>query len=168
MTTYPNQKLVTVHKKQYTQDFMQVAKAEWMPAFADLKRGTFGVYLYMCGNMNNYRFGLSSVALQNALGISDSTYRRAIKELKEKGYLVHSANGKSWDFYPTPQFDRIDASKEDAEEIEEEYEEELIEPVVHERAAAPAAYDPSVHQAYRAPSSSFSYSYPSSPFGWED
>ena len=103
MVSYPNQRFVTIHKEPYFQDFMQVAKDEWMPAFADLTRGTFGLYLYLCGNMDNYRFALSSVAVQQAIGVSDSTYRRGVEELLEKGYLIIDGNEHNLHFYPSPQ-----------------------------------------------------------------
>ena len=73
MITYPHQKLVTIHKEKYHQEFLQVGKDEWMTAYAKLPRGAFGLYLYLCGNMDGYRLGLSSAALQQALDISDST-----------------------------------------------------------------------------------------------
>jgi len=103
MTTYPNQKTVTIHKEKYHQEFLQVGKDEWMHAFNQLPRGAFGLYLYLCGNMDGYRMGLSSAALQQALGISDSTYRRAIESLLEKGYLLQEGNDKKLHFYPKPQ-----------------------------------------------------------------
>lgn len=103
MTTYANQKTVTIHKEKYHQDFLQVGKDEWMTAFAKLPRGAFGLYLYLCGNMNNYHLGLSSVAIQEALGVSDSTYRRAIESLLEAGYLIQAGNEKTLHFYPKPQ-----------------------------------------------------------------
>lgn len=103
MTTYANQKIVTIHKEKYHQEFLQVGKEEWMHAFDQLPRGAFGLYLYLCGNMDGYRMGLSSAALQQALGISDSTYRRAIESLLETGYLIHAGNEKVLHFYPKPQ-----------------------------------------------------------------
>ena len=104
MVSYPNQSIVTIHKEPYFQDFMQVGKDEWMPAFADLAPGSFGLYLYLCGNMNNYKLALSSVAVQQALGFSDSTYRRAKEELLEKGYLIaEDGNKHKLHFYPSPQ-----------------------------------------------------------------
>ena len=101
MATYANQKIVTIHKDKYYQDFLQIGKDEWQHAFADLTRGTFGLYLYLSGNMDGYRFGLSSAAFQQATGVSDSTYRRAVEELLVKGYLIK--NGGTYDFYLTPQ-----------------------------------------------------------------
>ena len=103
MTTYPHQKVITIHKEKYHQDFLQVGKNEWMTAFAKLTRGAFGMYLYLCGNMDGYRMGLSSAALQQALGISDSTYRRAIESLLEAGYLIQAGSEKTLHFYPKPQ-----------------------------------------------------------------
>lgn len=103
MTTYANQKIVTIHKEKYLQEFLQVGKDEWMTAYDKLPRGAFGLYLYLCGNMNNYRLGLSSAAIQQALKVSDSTYRRAIESLLEEGYLIQSGNDKNLHFYPKPQ-----------------------------------------------------------------
>ena len=74
-----------------------------MTAYANLKPGSFGLYLYLCGNMDGYHLALSSAAVQHALGYSDSTYRRAKKELKEKGYLVAAESSKrALHFFPTP------------------------------------------------------------------
>jgi len=103
MVSYPNQKTVTVHKTRCYQDFMQVNKDEWMDAFSTLTRSGFGLYLYCCGNMNGYRFALSSQAVQNALGISDSSYRRAVEELLANGYFIEENNNKTLHFYTTPQ-----------------------------------------------------------------
>ena len=101
--SFPNQDMITIHKERYTENFLQVGKEEWMTAFANLKPGSFGLYLYLCGNMDGYHLALSSAAVQRALGYSDSTYRRAKKELIEKGYLVVSERSHHvMDFFPTP------------------------------------------------------------------
>lgn len=103
MTTYPNQKTVTVHKPKYDQDFTQVAKSEWMEAYANLTPSAFGLYLYCCGNMDGYRFGLSSRAIQVALNYSDSSYRRAVEDLLTAGYFIQKSSEKTLHFYTTPQ-----------------------------------------------------------------
>ena len=101
--TFPNQDQVTIHKERYDGNFLQVSIDEWTTAFATLKPGTFGLYLYLCGNMDGFHLALSSAAVQHALGYSDSTYRRAKKELIEKGYLVVSERSHHvMDFFPTP------------------------------------------------------------------
>ena len=103
MNTYPNQKTVTVHKPKYEQDFTQVGKSEWMEAFANLTPSAFGLYLYCCGNMDGYRFGLSSRAIQVALNYSDSSYRRAVEDLLTAGYFIQKSSEKTLHFYTTPQ-----------------------------------------------------------------
>ena len=105
MTSFPNQMFVTIHKDKCEHDFLQVNKSDWMEAYSTLNRGAFGLYLYLCGNMNGFHLGLSSVAVQRALGISDSTYRRAKKALVDAGYLIEGHNAHDYHFYPTPQFD---------------------------------------------------------------
>lgn len=149
-TTYPNQKLITIHKKKYERNFLQIGKEEWMDAFANLSPSAFGVYLYLCGNKNGYRLALSSAALRNALRFSDSSYRRAVKELGEKGYLVQNgSSGNVLDFYFVPKRQKNAA-------------------VHRERAAAPVAPEPSTSQDNYDQSFSFSHAYPPGAYGWED
>lgn len=75
--TFPNQDQVTIHKERYDGNFLQVSIEEWTTAFATLKPGSFGLYLYLCGNMDGFNLALSSVAVQRALGYSDSTYQHS-------------------------------------------------------------------------------------------
>lgn len=102
MASFPNQRTVTIHKPHYEGNFLQVSIDEWQEAFDPLTRIGFGLYLYCCGNQDGYKLELSSAAVQNALRISDSSYRRAIEELLEKGYFIQRADNK-YDFYTTPQ-----------------------------------------------------------------
>ena len=102
-TSYPNQDMVTIHNECYDGNFLQVSIDGWTTAFSTLKPGSFGLYLYLCGNMDGYHLALSSAAVQRALGYSDSTYRRAKKELIEKGYLIVSdCSHHVMVFFPTP------------------------------------------------------------------
>ena len=101
--SFPNQDKVTIHKEHYDANFLQVGIDEWMTAYNNLKPGTFGLYLYLCGNKEGFHLALSSAAVQHALGYSDSTYRRAKKELIDKGYLIVSERSSHiMDFFPTP------------------------------------------------------------------
>ena len=69
-----------------------------------LPRSSFGLYLYLCGNQNGFHLSLSSVAVQQALGISDSSYRRAVEDLLAAGYLImRNNNERTLDFYTSPQ-----------------------------------------------------------------
>ena len=102
MASFPNQRTVRIHKPKYEGNFVQIDINDWQEAFALLTRSGFGLYLYCCGNQEGYKLGLSSAAVQNALHISDSSYRRAVEELLEKGYFMQRTATK-YDFYTTPQ-----------------------------------------------------------------
>ena len=102
MASFPNQRTVTIHKPLYEGNFVQVDIDDWQEAFALLTKSGFGLYLYCCSNMNGYKLGLSSAAVQNALHISDTSYRRAVKELLKKGYFIQNTTTK-YDFYTSPQ-----------------------------------------------------------------
>ena len=102
MASYPNQKDIKIHKPTYSGNFIQVHIGEWQEAYATLTRSGFGLYLYCCGNKDDFKLELSSAAVQNALHISDSSYRRAVEELLEHGYFIQKTNTK-YDFYTTPQ-----------------------------------------------------------------
>ena len=102
MASFANQRTVTIHKPLYEKNFVQVDIFEWQEAFDALTKSSFGLYLYCCSNMNGYKLGLSSAAVQNALHISDTSYRRAVEELLEKGYFIQNTTTK-YDFYTSPQ-----------------------------------------------------------------
>ena len=104
MTSFPNQSIVTIHKPQYKENFLQVAIQEWEESFIKLPRISFGLYLYLCGNQDGFPLALSSADVQNRLGISDSSYRRAVEDLKASGYLIErNGNPRTLDFYTSPQ-----------------------------------------------------------------
>ena len=69
-----------------------------------LPRSSFGLYLYLCGNQNGFHLALSSVAVQQTLGISDSSYRRSVEDLLAAGYLImRNDNERTLDFFTSPQ-----------------------------------------------------------------
>lgn len=102
--TYPNQSIITIHKPKYSSDFLQVSIDEWQTAFQVLPRISFGLYLYLCGNADGFNLALSSAAVQKELGVSDSSYRRAVEDLLAAGYLLMPDGRKTvLDFYTSPQ-----------------------------------------------------------------
>ena len=102
--TYPNQKMITIHKDPVKGNFLQVNICEWQEAFATLPRISFGLYMYLCGNQNKFNLALSSVDVQKSLGVSDSSYRRAVEDLLAAGYLMmRNGNEHTLDFYTAPQ-----------------------------------------------------------------
>ena len=100
--TFPNQKIVAVHKESLGESFLGINKNVWMAACRDLNYPSTILYLYLASNKNNYQFALSPAAIQTALGMPRTTYRDQIRNLINKGYLVES-EGNRLDFYEIPQ-----------------------------------------------------------------
>ena len=161
--SYPNQSSITIHKPQYEGNFVQVSIDEWQNAFATLPRISFGLYLYLCGNADGFDFALSSVAVQHALGVSDSSYRRAVEDLLAAGYLLMPDGRKTvLDFYTSPQpTDYV--KKERKKKPATDGGSTAAAPVSMDAAPLlPPAYEEEEYQGrYRS-------SVPSSFFGWEE
>lgn len=69
-----------------------------------MPRASLGLYLYLCGNQDGFPLALSSADVQKRLGFSDSSYRRAVEDLKAVGYLIERNNNpRTLDFYTLPQ-----------------------------------------------------------------
>lgn len=105
MISYPNQSIITIHKPQYKENFLQVSIDEWQEAFIRLPaRISFGLYLHLCGNQDGFPLALSSADVQKRLNVSDSSYRRAVEDLKAAGYILErNGNPHTLDFYTSPQ-----------------------------------------------------------------
>ena len=98
----PNQKIIKINKPQYTDSFLTVGIDEWQRAFQELRQpSAFALYLYLAGNRDGFSLELSQEAIKNSLGISKSTYHRAIDELIDKGYLTE-VSGNLLSFHTSP------------------------------------------------------------------
>ena len=91
----PNQKAFKVNKKREPDNKTDVRisdlfKKDIFEACKNLKDTTFKVYMYLVSNQDGYVGGLSKVDVLTQTGISESSYKRALKELEEKGYLLYS------------------------------------------------------------------------------
>lgn len=73
--TYPNQRMVCVHREPAKADFLGIKNANWQAAARDLRPFAFLLYLYLASNANNYTLALSPVAVQEAIGMARNTYR---------------------------------------------------------------------------------------------
>lgn len=115
LKTVPNQKAYKVVKKREPQTDKDVRisdlfKEDIFLAAQDLKDTTFKLYMYLISNQDSYVAGLSRQDAINKTGISESSYKRGIKELEEKGYFIYTnqrASGKDGDlplynFYARP------------------------------------------------------------------
>ena len=99
--TYPNQRIICVHREPFSSDFLGIKNENWQAACRDLRPHAFVLYLYLASNKDNYNLALSPAAVAEAIGMPRSTYHDQIKVLISKGYLVPS-HGNTYDFYEKP------------------------------------------------------------------
>ena len=113
----PNQKAFRIHKKREPEEKTDIRisdlfKKDIMAASRDLKDTTFKLYIYFISNQDEYVGGLSKVDVINQIGISESSFRRALTELEEKRYLIYAQQQAEdtagailpiYDFYARPQ-----------------------------------------------------------------
>ena len=95
LKTVPNQKAYRVNKKREAKDkedvrVSDIFKNDVLLASRELKDTTFKVYMYFIMNQEGFIGGLSRQDVINKTGVSESSYKRAIKELEDKGYFVYT------------------------------------------------------------------------------
>ena len=93
--TSPNQQYVKVIKAMYNEEnvYFQVNKKAFDLARENLECAAFSMWTYFAENQNGYGFFLSREIVCRKCRFSESTYKRAKKELEEKGYLEKQENG---------------------------------------------------------------------------
>ena len=100
--TFPNQRMVRVHREVAKSDFLGIKNENWQAASRDLGAHALQLYLYLASNANNYTVALSPVAVRQAIGMARSTYHDQFHKLVDRGYLVPST-GNTFAFYEVPQ-----------------------------------------------------------------
>ena len=103
--TYPNQRMVNIHREKISADFLGIKNENWKAAARDLGAHAFMLYLYLASNANGFTLALSPAAIRQAIGMPPSTYRDQFVKLIDRGYLVQRNNSNTFDFYETPQRD---------------------------------------------------------------
>ena len=99
MKTSPNQKTVSIMKQESGKHTI-ISLEALQEASQQLSGESFKMWLYLAKNQHSYVLALSSIdALNWGIG-SKSSYDRAIKELKVKGYLQKKNN--IYIFYENP------------------------------------------------------------------
>lgn len=98
---YASQKLIRVHKREIKDDFLQVENEDWLEACRNLNGVAFKLYMYMASNIDGCQLILSARSAVYTLNISDASYRLALSQMQEKGYLV-PCEDDSYDFYVCP------------------------------------------------------------------
>ena len=57
--TFPNQRMVRVHREPAKSDFLGIKNENWQAASRDLGAHALQLYLYLASNANNYTVALS-------------------------------------------------------------------------------------------------------------
>ena len=97
----PNQKVVYIHKRKYTANFLQIDIDEMRLAQQQMTYCEFVLYLYLAGNANGFKLELSQQAFENATGYKKTAYHNAVNKLIELGYLTQSYKCH-YEFHTTP------------------------------------------------------------------
>lgn len=100
--TYPNQRMIKIHREAARIDFLGIKNENWQAASRDLGAHALQLYLYLAANANNYTLALSPAAIRQDIGMARSTYHDQFHKLVDKGYLI-PAHGNTFDFYEVPQ-----------------------------------------------------------------
>lgn len=93
----PNQKKIYIERstEKVKQNYLKVSNDSLKSAMYNLGSSAFMLWIYFTDNSNGYPLDLYPVDFCSITGLSDSTYRRAFKELEEKGYLIQSSKQKN-------------------------------------------------------------------------
>lgn len=97
----PNQRVIYIMRdsENARSNYFKIGHKQLDKAVNDLNANTFKLYIYLANNKDNYKLELSSKHFILWSGTSDSTYDRAFKELKEKGYLIEIPDKKNQYFF---------------------------------------------------------------------
>lgn len=72
--TYPNQRMIKIHRERASVDFLGIKNENWQAASRDLGAHALQLYLYLAANANNYTLALSPAAIRQDIGMARSTY----------------------------------------------------------------------------------------------
>ena len=99
--TYPNQRMINIHRERATSNFLGIKNENWMAASRTLGAHALRLYLYLAANRDGYTLALSPAAIQQEIGMPTSTYRDQFRKLESLGYIEYVQNN-TYDFYEIP------------------------------------------------------------------
>lgn len=100
--TYPNQRVVNIHRESAKSDFLGIKNTNWQAAARDLGAHALMLYMYLAANADGFNLALSPAAVRQATGMPRSTYQDQFVKLIDRGYIVQES-GNVYSFYETPQ-----------------------------------------------------------------
>lgn len=102
MTTYPNQKIVQIHKEKCVDNFTQIQNEHMYAASKCLNGSAFKLYMYLASNADGFELALSRKDVIDKTGISHCSYDNAVDSLIKYGYLVF-VSGLTYNFNTYPE-----------------------------------------------------------------
>ncbi len=102
IVTYPNQRVINIHREAAKSDFLGIKNENWQAAARDLGAHALMLYMYLAANADGFNLALSPAAVRQATGMPRSTYQDQFIKLIDKGYLVQGS-GNVYNFFETPQ-----------------------------------------------------------------
>lgn len=100
--TYPNQRVISIHREAAKSNFLGIKNENWQAAARDLGAHALMLYLYLAANADGYNLALSPAAIRQAIAMPRSTYQDQFVKLIDRGYIVQES-GNVYNFYETPQ-----------------------------------------------------------------
>ena len=101
--SYPNQKRIKIKKRKMTEgSFCTINTYALMDASKTLTSGGFRLYVYLSVNADGFEFWLSRTHVCEMMGISQSTYLKAVKELINKRFLEKTIDTGQYIFNEYP------------------------------------------------------------------
>lgn len=100
--SYPNQRIVIIHKEKKTNNFLQIENKSWQEASIKLKPAAFKIYLLLASNANDFHLELSQAYVEKVLQIKKTAYHDGLNQLEQEGYLSFSHNN-TYIFTESPQ-----------------------------------------------------------------
>ncbi len=73
--TYPNQRIIHIHREKAKSDFLGIKNENWMYASRDLGAHALRLYLYLAANADGFNLALSPADIRQRIGMPKSTYR---------------------------------------------------------------------------------------------
>lgn len=82
--TYPNQRIVRIHREPAKTDFLGIKNENWKAACRDLSAHALKLYLYLAANADNFEFALSPTAILNGNKYAAFNLPRSIQYIRKQ------------------------------------------------------------------------------------
>lgn len=111
--SYANQKRYHIEKRIEKEDvFIMLSWKDYTSAANELSPAAMKLFMYLAKNQDGYTFWFSSKDYCDTFNLADSTFRKAKKELLDKGYLKEKNSNQVY-------FNSSGAFKETKESLQE-------------------------------------------------